>query len=367
LALKNFALQSDTNSKKASSLVIGGIIIFVAMTAAYAVGYIIHLKIAPWNSRFSLPALPGLAIVVFTLIEIIITDLKKRHILISILIGLLIGSQNQNTLNFKTVWEKQENLYQQLKWRGPSIKSGTAIIANEEIVSYMGDYPLSFAINTLYEAKPANELPYWFFAISENFNFSIDKVFEEDQLHTERASAVFLGNPEDVVFITYEPENGQCLWVLRPEFSEHKHLPPNLKTAALRSNTNNILEPAANFSVYNQIVDENTNTWCYFYQKAELARQKQDWTRIISLWEEAQSRNLRPYNGFEYLPFIESYANLQKWDEAYNLTSRANKTTKAMYFLLCPTWERLTNETQPSEEKEKYSIDAYQLLKCAVP
>ena len=98
-----------------------------------------------------------------------------------------------------------------------------------------------------------------------------------------------------------------------------------------------------------------------------IARQNKDWGAIITLWDEATGKGLRPYNGLELLPFIEAYANQQKWEDAFKLTVRANKITEAMYFLLCPTWERLSNETPPGEAKDEFFFEAYQTLKCAVP
>jgi len=365
--LKQATLEETTSSNLKSVLFAGAIIIFFGMAATYSVGYIIHIKISPWNSRFALPALPGLALVALGTLEAIITQPKIRHIFLSVLIGLLVGYHNANTLSFKSAWEKQERLYQQLMWRAPSIESGTAIIANEEILGYMGDYPLSFAINTLYEAKPAREIPYWFFAVSENFNFSINDVLSSKQIHNERAFTVFNGKPSNALFITYEPENGQCLWVLRPEEAEYKYLDSNMKVAALASSNKSIQNTETDSHIFKSIIKENKDTWCYFYQKAELARQDKDWQAIITLWESAKSSSLRPYNGFEFLPFIEAYANIGDWENAYKLSERANVTTKAMYFLLCPTWQRLDTSTPFSEQKNEYVEKSYNNLKCVKP
>ena len=39
---------------------------------------------------------------------------------------------------------------------------------------------------------------------------------------------------------------------------------------------------------------EPGHTWCYFYEKAELARQIQDWDQIVALGSEAAEKELRP-------------------------------------------------------------------------
>ena len=101
----------------------GALIVATGMISAYVEGYIIHLKVAPWNSRFSLPVLLGLALLVSGLIELVITSKYIRHIFLAVLVGLLIGFHNRNTLDFKYAWEKQERLYQQLMWRAPTIQA----------------------------------------------------------------------------------------------------------------------------------------------------------------------------------------------------------------------------------------------------
>jgi hypothetical protein len=345
---------------------LAGIIAFAAgMVPAYVVGYNVHLKLSPWNSRFSLPALMGLALMASALIEITITAINTRRIFIAILIGLLVGAHNQNTLDFKSAWEKQERFYQQLIWRAPVIRPNTAIIANEEILGYMGDYPTSFGINTIYEAKQVRGIPYWFFALSENFNNSADLFISGRTIGNVRGTTAFQGDSRNAIFITYEPENKQCLWVLRPQDSEYKHLPLEMKKAVLISSGNNISAEEAEHNLFHEIVKENKDTWCYFYQRADLARQMSNWDSVINLWEEAKMNNHRPDNGFEYLPFIEGYAHLGDWENAFLLTKTANTATPAMYFILCPRWRSLYQDTIPFGQKDIFTNKAYDLLKCS--
>lgn len=356
----------ETNTGLREVLLAGSLAIVTGLIAPYSIGYIIHTKIPPWNSRFALPELMGLSLMVSGLIESLVTAKVVRHVFFAILIGLLVGMHNYNTLNFKYAWEKQERLYEQLIWRAPSIEPGTAIVTDQEVLGYMGDYPTSLSINTIYQPKSTNNVPYWFFALSENFNSNIDSFLGTDQLTASRAVLEFSGKRENAIFITYEPENKQCLWVLRPQDADYKYLPGTMKQGAQISNYESIHpQSISTNNYYNQIVKENKNTWCYFYQKADLARQLGDWETVVSLWKEAQSKGYRPDNGFEYIVFIEANAKLGNWEEAFLLTKIANKTTNAMYFILCPTWKRLANETSPQVQKDGFVKDAYRTLKCA--
>ena len=283
------------------------------------------------------------------------------------MVGLLVGLHNYNTLEFKSAWEKQERFYQQLIWRAPAMKIGTSIITGEEVMSYMGDYPTSFGINVVYGAKPKEGISptYWFFALSENFKGSAEAVTSSAQLEASKPPIFFHGNSMDAIYITYEPGMMQCLWVLRAEDAEYKYLPAEMKKAALVSSYGNVQRTVnTDYHLYRQIVDEDKNTWCYYYEKADLARQYGDWNTVLRLWEEAQQHGYRPGNGFEYLPFIEAYIRMGDWENAFRLTKTANKITEAMYFVLCPTWERLAGETPPNAQKDLYLPKAYDLLRC---
>lgn len=357
--------EEESGRELKGILLTGALIVATGIIPTYAAGFIVHLKNAPWNSRFALSSLLGLAMLVSGSIEAVITSKRIRHVFLALLVGLLIGWHNQNTLNFKYAWEKQSRFYQQLMWRAPSLEPNTAIVANEEILGYMGDYPTSFGINSIYGSRQINGTPYWFFALSENFDFRAGPVINGGQLHAQKATTVFQGDGHDAIFITYEPENSQCLWVLRPQDSEYKYLPPEMKKGAQVSNYGNIHPEAKERNLYRQVINEDTNTWCYFYQKVDLARQAGDWETVLALWDEAQSRGFRPGHGFEFIPLIEAHAHTGKWESAFRLTKDANKVTSAMYFVLCPAWERLAQDTAASAQKELFINKAYDLLRCA--
>lgn len=359
---KAISHEEDESRYLKGVLLAGALIVAAGMLSTYVAGFIVHLKNPLWNSRFSLPTLLGLAMLSSGLIEAVITSKNIRHIFLAILVGLLIGWHNQNTLNFKNAWEKQSRFYQQLMWRAPSIEPNTALVANEEILGYMGDRATIFGINTMYETKQINGAPYWFFALSQNFHFSASPVTSGGPLDAQKVNVTFHGDGKNAIFITYQQ---QCLWVLRPEDSEYKHLPSEMKKGALVSNYENILPEEKERSLYKQIVKENKDTWCYFYQKADLARQTGDWETVLTLWNEAKDKGYSPDIGFEYIPFIEAYAYMDNWEDAFLLTRNANKTTEAMYFILCPAWKRLSQETGPSAQKELFVDKAYNLLNCS--
>ncbi len=168
---RSFTRDTSHEPRLRSYLLGGALSFLLGLAPAYAANFIIHLKLEPWNGRFALAALPGAAMILAVVFESIFTSAQTRRVMFAILIGLLIGWHNRVAFDFNTAWEKQVNLYQQLTWRAPFIEPGTAIITDQEILGYMGDYPTSFALNTIYDTKSLRPSPYWFFAMSENLGY----------------------------------------------------------------------------------------------------------------------------------------------------------------------------------------------------
>ena len=51
---------------------------------------------------------------------------------------------------------------------------------------------------------------------------------------------------------------------------------------------------------------EPPHTWCYYFEKADLARQLQDWQSVLQLEKQAREHGFTPKFGPEYVPFIEA-------------------------------------------------------------
>jgi len=348
-----------------SYLLTGILTLLLGLAPAYAANFIIHLKLEPWNGRFALAALPGAGMLLALAFDSLFTSEKTRRVMFAILIGLLIGFHNRNAFDFKTSWEKQVKLYEQLTWRAPFIESGTAIITDQEILSFMGDYPTSFALNTIYDTKSLRPSPYWFFAMSENLNTDADSLIEGVDLYAKKYASTFKGNSRDSLIIVFEPEKNQCLWILRPEDAAYRGLPEQVKKAARVSNLSRIRDQHDSYpTLYRAIVPENPASWCFHYQRADLARQVGDWEQVVFFWELAERGGYAPGHGFEYIPFIQGYAHQGNWKQTLALTKQSNRVSANMKTILCPVWEELAASTPESAERDSTINDAMELLGC---
>ena len=343
-----------------------GVLAFLlGLAPAYAANFIIHLKLEPWNGRFALAAMPGAAMILAVAFEWLVTSPQARRVSFAVLVGLLIGWHNRVAFDFAKAWEKQTLLYEQLTWRAPYIEPGTAIITDQEILSYMGDYPTSFAFNTIYDTKALRPSPYWFFAMSENLGTDANSLVEGVELTAKKYASTFAGNSRDSLIIVFEPEKNQCLWILRPEDAEYRGLLPQIKIAAQTSNLRRVHDqPQSDFSLYRTIVPEERGTWCFHYERADLARQMRDWDQVVFFWNLARQGGYTPGIGFEYIPFIQAFAHTGDWNQAFALTKQSNRVSKNMKTILCPVWDELASSTSQSPARDSAISDAKELLGC---
>ena len=67
---------------------------------------------------------------------------------------------------------------------------------------------------------------------------------------------------------------------------------------------------------------EPEHGWCYTYQQADLARQREDWQAVVSLYDEAEAAGLAPVDVVEWLPFYEAFYTLGDKERAGLLAER---------------------------------------------
>jgi hypothetical protein len=107
-------------------------------------------------------------------------------------------------------------------------------------------------------------------------------------------------------------------------------------------------------------------SWCYYFEKADLARQNGNWQEVTRLGDLAFQLNTRLYevNAPELLPFIEGYADTGNWVKARELTLEAHRLTFRMDRILCDTWKRISQKPGLDEAGLSTTGDLQQRLKC---
>lgn len=337
--------------------------IVLALLPFWLTGFSVYQKNLLWSERLALAAMPGASMLVVGAVYAVVDRSTSRHLILSVLLGLAVGLQIQTARSYQASWDKQRQFYWQLHWRAPALQRGTLVVADQEILFYMGIYPTAYSINLLY---PQVTLPplasYWFNAGFEHVNF--DNFASGQPTTFQKYASTFTATIEDVLAITFEPGQGQCLWILGPRLQNARNLTAQASTWLAVSNPGRILAapaaepPSAIFGV------EPAHTWCYYFEQADLASQFHEWRRVAQLWEAAIGAGKRAENGIEMMPFITAFGHLDEWDTAIHLTAQAQALPDRSTSALCDLWRSLGVEAPSSAERDQAVAQVEAELAC---
>jgi hypothetical protein len=304
-----------------------------------------------WHDRYAMASMIGASILLVAILEWLVKEQRPRTILFVVLIVVSIGSHILDANDYRWAWVKQKQFYTQLYWRAPFIEPNTTLLADQEFLPLMGQLAVGYSIANLYP-KLDQEINtnYWFYSLYEQFNDQRQELVEGMPFNYSKNFGRFNGNSLDSLVVYFVPENGQCLWVLRPQDSQIRTLPKILQDVAQISNLGRIKPSAPSGYKFPEEIfgKEPQPDWCFYYEKASLADQYQQWDQVAAYWETAQNNGFSPSNGVEYLPFIEGFAHVDDWDQASKLTLRSSQLTSNMRPILCTTWKQIEAETPDS-------------------
>ena len=103
---------------------------------------------------------------------------------------------------------------------------------------------------------------------------------------------------------------------------------------------------------------EPEHNFCYYFEKADLARQFKDWEAVVTHAETALTLE-HAYDPAEQMVFIEGYAHAGEWDRAVELSERANEVSEELVGpMLCRLWKRIGAETAEGVGRDALSGEA---------
>jgi hypothetical protein len=303
-----------------------------------------------YGSRFALAGTFGASILTIAALEWLTVRRTARVVLLSVLIGLAIAFHVRRANDFRWSWTKQTRFYWQLYWRAPDLKPGTLIGSDGEFFPYVGRYATSLALNLLYPASlPYPQVAHWFYESTPELIRHPEEMVQGKPLEYIFRNFRFTGSTVDTVVVYYAPESGKCLWVLSPQDGDNPEL-PSLSIGLLPLSNLDLIEPerqAAELPPTDIFGPEPPHDWCYYFQKADLARQLGDWPRVVRLGDEAQKLGYSPNNPQEWIPFIEGYARTGRWQEAIQRTEQVHRINFRLDPRLCNLWDHLLDSGPP--------------------
>ena len=319
------------------------------------------------TDRFSLPFMIGACLVLTGLLGLLPFKAWAKYALAALIIGFAVGQQFQEVSTYVRDWEAQRRFFWQMSWRIPALQPGTLVLSNLLPLRRYSDNSLTAALNWIYAPhNQGQEMEYLLYYPSQRLGTSLKSLAKDVPVELDYLAANFYGNTSQGIVLNYNPPG--CLRVLDAELDgENRTLPPELQKAAHLSNPDFILpESSADRAVLPPGLygSEPAHNWCYFYAKAELARQQGDWELVAELGEQAFASGDYPNDPVERFPFIEGYAHVGKWQRAQELSEETRSITPMMEVLLCKLWVRIDQTTPESPEKQAVIGSIYNDLSC---
>jgi hypothetical protein len=159
---------------------------------------------------------------------------------------------------------------------------------------------------------------------------------------------IFHGNTSNLLTIYFNPPG--CFRVIDPYVeAENRLLPQTLRDTIPYSNLSVIqFEQQATRPV--QLYGaEPEHGWCYYFERADLARQMGDWAEVVRLGDIALGLDDHPNDPVERFVFIEGYAHAGDWERAKELSIESYRVSKDYVGpILCRLWTRIFTSTPPS-------------------
>src|SRR6266498_3608074 len=361
--IRNFDVPKQTRRFAISALIIGIVGIFFGRLPSFAAG--LPLKLQASNDRFMISIMIGGSLFIVGLVELLIRDTHVKGYLFALLIALGIGQQFFNANLFRRDWIKQQEIYAQLAWRMPAIQPGTLLITDQLPIDYESDLSLTAPINWIYQPEFTRSLlPYALVFTEKRLGGTLDSLDPEERVQVYLRTVHFEGSTSQAI-VFYMPKTG-CLRVLSSKMgdeSAYNRQSVFLRKAIPLSNPDLII-PTSDGTAKLPFVAEPKHTWCYYYTRAELARQQNDWKQVIDMYNKAASLGYGTNDPFEMLVFIEAQGMNGNMDTAKKLSDRAMNIDSGIRKGLCQVWKRVTANDPARTENQLQEAQMLNKLQC---
>ena len=278
--------------------------------------------------RYSLHATFGIALLI---VGVLLAFPRKYAAAALVFLTALSTATHYLNANSKAkIWEGQQEVWWQASWRIPQLEGGTVVIV--DYPPYSGveqDYEIFGPLNLVY--PDADTL-----LLAEVLNPTTVYLIETGAEVNDELREIYLHKDFSNVLVISMPGLHSCLHVLdgnNLEYSAEEDV--QVKLVAPYSRIDLIdLGSEMHIPPENIFGSEPEHRWCYYYEKAALARQRGEWDEIVSLFEQAEKNGYRANDVVEWVPFLEAYANLGMVDQAREIGSMI-RSDKAVANQLC--------------------------------
>ena len=303
--------------------------------------------------RLTLGFLVGVGLVLVGHLELLFRSLVLRKVILVGLVGLSLGLHLQNANAYRRNSQILKDFLWQLTWRAPGLEPGTILLNENPPWTYYSDNSLTAPLNWTYAPGSSSlDLSYMFYDLDVRLGEGLPDLKKGLPVNQEYRSMRFSGSTADILAVYYRPPG--CVQVLDPLYTvSYPDLPHTLQKAVSLSDLSQIslLASSPASPPPNLFGSEPERSWCYYFEKAELARQAGAWPEVVTLWENAARDSRSPAEASEWLPFMEAFARVRDWEKAEQLAEQMMKN-RDLRPMVCTAWERIA-ESMELEAPEK--------------
>jgi hypothetical protein len=345
----------------------GGIALAVAGWPFFLTGLPVALGFP--NDRFALPFILGSSLVVAGLLLAVPGKTVWRVGLAALLIAPAVGYHFLNATQYRRDWSLQKSFFWQLSWRAPGLAEGTTLLTNDLPAKYFSDNSLTAPLNWIYAPdNRSQEMSYMLFYPSVRLGRPELPALQTGlPIHVDFLAATFDGSTSQTVVLNFTPPG--CLRVIDGQLElDNLFVEGSLRdVAASLGSTGWILpDPAQPALLPPELYGvEPAHGWCYYFEKADLARQQGDWQQVAALGDQAFALGDYPNDPAERIPFIEGYAHVGQWQRAAELTRQSADISPVIHATLCRLWQRIDQSTPASSEKDQVLPAVQVELECS--
>jgi hypothetical protein len=301
--------------------------------------------------RFFLSLMFGSSLLLVFLLEKFIKGQKTKLILFSLIIAFSTGAHLINANTYRREWTIQNEFFWQLSWRVPSLEENTMLVAETFPLQYYSDNSLTAPLNWIYDTSDTHiPLKYMMFFTDIRLGGSMPDLNSGTEVIKNYRSTYFKSTTDQTVGFFYTTD--ACLHILDPELShDDPLLPETINKIINLSDPSRILNSEPIKLDESLFGKEPEHVWCYYYEKADLARQYKDWPTILELAQSVKNQSANA--GSEYLPFSEAYAAIGDWETSMAFIQKAYNMDKLLEKRLCTElsrYQKLYNKSETPNE-----------------
>jgi hypothetical protein len=264
----------------------------------------------PDYSRYTLIASVGAAMLIALLIEGL-ARCETQITVIGILVSVAVLTHYGNTIRSVYETKATRNFWQQVAWRAPNIEDGVTLVVSYPNSPLAEDYFIWGPANFIYRPEKQSANPVIIKLPAAVLTGDVvNQIVADNGVETPLRRGNYLERDFGNVLVMIQTSENGCVRIIdgnAPELSPADA--DRLKLIAPRSRLDAVItdgeSPTLPANIFGK---EPEHGWCYFYQKADLARQRGEWEKVPALLNQALDGGYYPNDSLEWMPFLQAAA-----------------------------------------------------------